>query len=67
MIIREYLERVIKPREQCEEWGLPALKDRMPSSYYNIIKHAKRIYVSTSEGVIPKLKRRIGRSLEKNV
>jgi len=67
MIIREYLERVIKPREQCEERGVPTPRDRMPSYYYNVIKHAKRIYVSTSEGVISKLKRRIGKALEKNI
>ncbi len=61
MLVREYIIRVLEPREQFEEADLPAPHDRMPSYYYNLIRNprktyfnSRRRYFSKSKGIVPR-------------
>jgi hypothetical protein len=67
MFLKEYVERVVKPKEQCGELGLPAPKDRMPSNYYNLIDNTKKVYYVKSGEPAVKFRTRSGKALEKRI
>ena len=67
MLAREYVDRVIRPKQEFRDLGMTPLRDRMSSCYYNIIRKTKTVYVETKEGVIAKFKTRGRKALERNV
>ena len=71
MLVRIYVERVLRLRDQAEDqyiFGMPPLHDRMPSFYYNIITRKERtVYVLRTNGVSVKYKMRGRKALEKRV